>query len=380
MKVATTLVVFCVGALLSLGFVMLYSAAMLKESTPIQGAHYLLMQMTWGGTGVLVAIFLVSFLNNSWLKKCSWPLLVLSLILLGAVLVVGTKTNGARRWLRLSSFNFQPSELAKLAAVLVLAHYGDRYQRFMGSFWRGLVIPGLILSAVLALIFVEPDRGTTILLATVGMMMLVLAGTKLRFIVPPMLVGGAGLAYCLWEDPLRRRRILSWLDPENHKQDAGYQVWRSMVGIGSGGVEGLGLGNGRQKAFVPEHHTDFIFSVVGEELGLIATLATIAVFLLLAFCGIYIARRSRDTFGFLAASGITFLISLQAAINIGVVTGALPNKGLPLPFISYGGSNLLLLLTCVGILLSIARQGKESANELPGADPLPEAPAAQPSA
>jgi cell division protein FtsW len=195
-------------------------------------------------------------------------------------------------------------------------------------------------------------------------MMLVLAGTRLWFILPPMLCGSVGLAYCLWYDPVRRKRILSWWDLESHKHDFGYQVWHSVVGLGSGGVDGVGLGNGREKAFVPEHHTDFIFSVVGEELGLIATLATLVAFLVIVLCGICIARRARDTFGFLLASGITFLIGLQAAINVGVVTGALPNKGLPLPFISYGGSNLLLMLTCIGLLLSIARRAREASDEV----------------
>ncbi len=152
------------------------------------------------------------------------------------------------------------------------------------------------------------------------------------------------------------RRIFSWWDLEQHKDGVGYQAYQAMIALGSGGWTGLGLGNGRQKlGFVPEHHTDFIFSIVGEELGLIATLLVVAAFVVIAICGIYIALNSRDTFGSLLALGITLLISLQAAINIGVVTSALPNKGLPLPFISYGGSNLLAMFAGVGILFSVAR-------------------------
>jgi cell division protein FtsW len=372
MKVATTLVVFCVGSLLSLGLVMLYSVGMLKTAGHAQGAHNFLMQLIWGGGGIFVAALLAAYWDYRWLKKFAWPLLALCIILLALVQGFGTKTNGARRWLSWGGVNFQPSELAKLALIIALAYYGDRYQRFMGSFWRGLVVPGLILSAVLALIFIEPDRGTTILLATVGGLLLVLAGTRVWFLLPPILLAAASLAYSLLHDDVRRKRILSWLYPESHKQDAGYQVWRSMVGIGSGGVDGLGLGNGREKAFIPETHTDFIFSVIGEELGLIATLATLVAFLVLVVCGSYIAGRSRDVFGFLLASGITFLIGLQAAINIGVVTGALPNKGLPLPFISYGGSSLLLMLTCIGLLLSIARQALKNSDEDSGSDASPE--------
>jgi cell division protein FtsW len=350
---------------------MLYSAGLLKG-----GAHYLLMQLMWGGAGLLAAA-LVAAVDYRHLKKVVWPLLGISAALLVLVYIYGTKTNGARRWFRLGALNFQPSELAKLSLIIALAYYGDRYQRFMRFFVRGLAIPGLILATILVPIFIEPDRGTTVLLATVGVMMLVLAGTRLWFIFPPLAAGVLGLAGCLWYDPVRQRRILSWLYPEDHKQDAGYQVWRSIVGIGSGGVDGLGLGNGRQKAFVPEHHTDFIFSVIGEELGLIATLATIVAFFAMVVCGTCIARRARDTFGFLLASGITFLIGLQAVINIGVVTGALPNKGLPLPFVSYGGSNLLLMLTSVGLLLSIARQARENPGDVAVSDNLPEMAAAQ---
>jgi cell division protein FtsW len=324
----------------------------------------------------LVLAVILTGTDYAWLKKVSWTLILVSLILLFLVLFTA-KTNGARRWFKLGIGNFQPSELAKLALVVALAHYGERYQRFMPTFRRGLLLPGLIVLAVLSLIFVEPDRGTTILLTVVSGILLVLAGARLWFLAPPLILGAAGLGYCLWNDPVRRRRISSWLNLENHKQDAGYQVWQSIVGIGSGGVEGVGLGNGRHKAFVPEHHTDFIFSVVGEELGLIATLAIVVAFVLLIISGIYIARRARDTFGFLLASGITFLIGLQAAINIGVVTGALPNKGLPLPFISYGGSNLLLMLGCVGILLSVARHGRARPDELAQTTKLPDLAASQ---
>jgi cell division protein FtsW len=377
MKLAASLVIFCVGALLTLGLVMLYSAEILPDGTRHTGSYYLMMQMTWGGAGLVLAVAMAA-IDYRWLKKACWPLLGLTLVLLAGVLIYGTKTNGARRWIHLpGSFNFQPSELAKLTVITVLAFYGDRYQRYMPTFWRGLVLPGLILCAVLGLIFVEPDRGTTVLLATVGGSLLILAGSRLTFIVPPVLLGAAAFAYSVWHDPVRQRRIVSWLDPESHKRAAGFQVWQSMVCIGSGGVEGLGLGNGRQKVYVPERHTDFIFSVIGEELGLIATLATIVLFAVLMFAGTSIARRARDPFGFLLASGITLLIGLQTIINVGVVTGTFPNKGLPLPFISYGGSSLLLMLTCVGVLLGVARQGREHPSDLKHHQSVPDIAAAQ---
>ncbi len=172
---------------------------------------------------------------------------------------------------------------------------------------------------------------------------------------------------------MRSARVYSWLHLEETKQAKGVQAYQAMVALGSGGITGKGLGDGRQKlGFVPEHHTDFIFSIIGEELGLIATLLVIAAFVVIVFCGIHIATSAADTFGLLLGSGITFLIGLQAFINIGVVTSALPNKGLPLPFISYGGSNLLITLICVGLLLSIARQARETdsgiRDVLPGKD------------
>ena len=262
------------------------------------------------------------------------------------------KINGAHRWFILPGMRLQPSEFAKLALVIMLAWYGDRYQRQMQNWKRGIVLSGMLIALVLGLIFVEPDRGTTILLAAVSGAMLLVAGVRWKHILVPALIGAAGLAVSILHDPMRMKRIFSWWDLEQHKEGVGYQAYQAMIALGSGGWTGLGLGNGRQKlGFVPEHHTDFIFSIIGEELGLVATLLIVLAFVVIVICGFYIAFNARDTFGFLLAAGITFLIGLQAAINIGVVTSALPNKGLPLPFISYGGSNLLAMLTCVGHLV-----------------------------
>jgi cell division protein FtsW len=189
--------------------------------------------------------------------------------------------------------------------------------------------------------------------------MLLIAGVRWRYFLPPIVLGACGFAVSIWHDPLRMKRVFSWLYSEEYKDTVGYQARQAMIALGSGGWTGLGLGNGRQKlGFVPEHHTDFILSIIGEELGLIATLLIVLAFVAIVFCGLHIAMRARDTFGLLLASGLTLLIGLQAAINIGVVTSALPNKGLPLPFISYGGSNLLAMLASVGLLLSIARQAR----------------------
>ena len=363
MRVAVTVLVFCVAALLSLGMVMLYSSSMTQV-----GAHYLIMQLIWCVLG-LGLCFAAAAMDYRWLKKIAWPLLAFAAILLAMVLVphlyrfthfVDTpRINGARRWFDLRGIRFQPSELAKLALIIAVAWYGEHFQRQLPTFKRGILTPGLFIVPVLGLIFIEPDRGSTILLSCVCGAMLVFGGVRLHYILPPIAVGAIGLAWSLWHDPMRRERILAFLHPEKYKDGVGYQSWQAMIALGSGGWTGLGLGNGRQKlGFVPEHHTDFILSIIGEELGLVATLLVVLTFVILVICGLYIAGKARDTFGLLLASGLTLLIGLQAAINIGVVTSALPNKGLPLPFISYGGSNLLAMLTCVGLLLSVARRGR----------------------
>jgi cell division protein FtsW len=267
------------------------------------------------------------------------------------------KINGAHRWIILPGMRLQPSELGKIALIIALAWYGDRYQRRMATFRWGILVPLGIIAVMLGLVFVEPDRGTTILLAAVSGSMLLLSGVQWKFIVPPVILALVGLVVSILHDPMRMKRIFSWLYLEENKSGVGFQAYQAMLALGSGGWSGLGLGNGRQKlGFVPEDHTDFIFSIIGEELGLVATLLIIVAFVVVILCGLYIALHARDTFGTLLAVGVTLLIGLQAAINIGVVTSALPNKGLPLPFISYGGSNMLAMLTCVGLLFSIARR------------------------
>jgi cell division protein FtsW len=355
MKVAVTTLAFCVAALLALGLVMLYSSSMTQV-----GAHYLMLQLVWCVFGFILCV-VATVLDYQWLKKAAWPLFIFALVLLVLVLLPLphgiTKTiNGAHRWFIFPGMRLQPSEFAKLALIIMLAWYGDRYQRHMQTWKRGVILPGLLIVSVLGLVFVEPDRGTTILLAAVSGSMLLAAGVRWKHVLIPAATGAAALAVSILHDPMRMKRIFSWWNLEQHKDGVGYQAYQAMIALGSGGWAGLGLGNGRQKlGFVPEHHTDFIFSIIGEELGLVATLLVVVAFVVIAICGIYIALNSRDTFGSLLALGITLLISLQAAINIGVVTSALPNKGLPLPFISYGGSNLLAMFACVGILFSVAR-------------------------
>jgi cell division protein FtsW len=379
MKWATTILIFCVAVLIGLGLVMLYSSSMNMEitqrakasqanhqgngapapkTTREVGADYLISQLTWLTFGTIGCIVAARVDYRRW-KKISPYLLAVSAFLLLLVFapVIGIGRKGAHRWIGLPGLpHFQPSELAKLSLILFLAAYGDRFQRQMGKFKQGLLIPGCIIAVVLGLIFVEPDRGCTILLFTVSTVLLVVGGARLGFLIPPAMVAIAGLVYSLMHDPMRLRRIMAWLHPESAKEGAGYQAYQAMIALGTGGWGGLGLGNSRQKlGFVPEQATDFIFSIIGEELGLIATLAVVVLFIVVIYCGIYIARHSKDTFGLLLGTGITFMIGIQAFINMGVVTSVLPNKGMPLPFISYGGSNLLLTMIALGLLLSISR-------------------------
>ena len=357
MKLAVTLLVFCVAALMSLSMTMLYSSTMGQP-----GAHYLLRQLLWCPFALALCVAAAS-VDYRLLKKLALPLLIIAVVLLGLVLIphVGLRINRARRWLGYGSFRLQPSEIAKLCLIIALAWYGDRYQRQMPTWKRGVLIPAALIAVVLGLIFVEPDRGTTILLASVAGIMLLIAGVRWIYIVPPVCAALVGLAISLHNDPMRSKRIAAWLDVEQHKDGVGYQAYHAMLALGSGGWTGLGLGNGMQKlGFVPENHTDFILSIIGEELGLVATLLVVAAFVVIMFCGLFIASNARDTFGLLLGSGISFLIGLQAFINIGVATSALPNKGLPLPFVSYGGSNLLIMLASIGLLLSIARQSRVS--------------------
>ena len=366
MKLTVTTLVSSVAALLALGAVMLYSACMTQN-----GTHYLEMQMLWCAMGLVVAV-VVAAMDYRLLKPTAWPLLAISVVLLAMVFIphFSPRIRGARRWLCFGPMRLQCSEVAKLAVIIVLAWYGEHFQRQMPRFKRGVLFPCLWLAPVFLLILLEPDYGATILLAAVSASVLLIAGVRWRYILPPVLLGIAGVACLIWRNPMRSMRVYSWWHLEETKAGFGYQAYQAMLALGSGGWTGVGLGNGRQKlGFVPDHRTDFILSIIGEELGLVATLFVVIAFVAILVCGVYIALKAPDTFGLLLGSGIVFLIGFQAFVNIGVVTSALPNKGLPLPFISYGGSNLLAMLTGVGLLLSIARQSGAPGQENEEAEP-----------
>jgi cell division protein FtsW len=349
--------VFCVAALLALGLVMLYSSSMME------GGKYLVQQVVWCALG-LVAAGILSSVDYRVLKKVSWVVYAVAIVLLLMVFapVVGKRVNGASRWIGYAGLRFQPSELAKLAIIICLAHYGERFHRQMPTLVRGLILPGLLISLVLGLVFIEPDRGTTILLSLVSISMLIIAGTRARYLIFMGLVGVAFLVYSLNHDSMRKDRIYSWRHLEETRLDKGMQAYQARLALGAGGWLGVGLGNGRQKmGFVPEDHTDFILPIIGEELGAVATLSVVGLFVMLVASMMAIGLRAPDIFGMLLGGGVASLIGTQAFINIAVVTSVIPNKGMPLPFISYGGSNLFMMLVMTGILFSVARHSSEPA-------------------
>ena len=314
--------------------------------------------------------------GSKWYK---WPtlwLLVLALALLVLVLIpsVGAEINEARRWLHIPlgpvSVSFQPSELAKWTMVLFLAGacavLGDGIKRFWTRF-----LPLCALIAVVCGLIITQDLGTTVFIGLISFLMLVIAGARWWHVLMPLPFGAAGFVAVLYHSPHRLDRLLAFLYPEQYSESVAYQATQSLIAIGSGGVFGKGLGQGTCKyGHLPEDTTDFIFSIVGEELGLLGTISLILLFIVLVCLGLLVVLRCRDRFGRLLAAGIVLTIGIQAALNIGVVTVVLPTKGIPLPFVSAGGTSMLLSSAAVGILLSIA--SRSTSADLPTSDYLSE--------
>jgi cell division protein FtsW len=348
------LLVLVTLGLVAFGLVMVYSAssarALLSSDAP---SYYLKRQAVYALMG-LVALVVLSRIDFHRLRHATGPLLAATFFLLVAVLALGTAVNGARRWLPLGFIDFQPSELAKLVLALWTAALLARRPapRTLGELAKPI---GVVVGSACALILVEPDLGTAIAIAIMVSAILVVSGTRLR-----LLGSAAGIAITLvlaaiWLEPYRRERIFSFLDPWHDPQGAGFQAVQSMIALGSGGVFGVGLGESVQKIYyLPEASTDMIFAIVGEELGLIGVAGVIAAFAVFAYAGFNIALRCRDPFGKRLAVGITALICGQAAVNVSAVMGLAPLTGIPLPFVSYGGSSLVVGLAAVGILLNIA--------------------------
>lgn len=351
--------VLVVAALIVLGIVMLFSTSAFARGLNGDSLSYVKRQSLWIGIGIIACVISALLDYHFWQR--SWPFwfcLALVLLMLCFVPHIGMKINGSWRWVRFGPINFQPSEFGKFAAIIFLACWFSRHELEAKQFFKGFLIPMFIIGLLVAPIAREVDLGTTSLIGGTMFLVMFVAGANLLYIGTLALGGLGGLYFVATHMKERLGRILAFLDLEKYKEGAGLQQYQALIGFGSGGIEGLGLGNGRQKMlYLPFAHTDFIFPMIGEELGLRVTLGVIFCYLVMILCGTVIAVRARDRFGLLLGFGIVAIIALQAAVNIGVTTALLPNKGLPLPFISYGGSNLAFCLFAIGILINIYRQG-----------------------
>ena len=347
-------ILLCAIALTFLGLTVLFSAsAPMKE-----GPYYYLGKQVAGVAAAVGAGFVVSRLNLHYLRRYVWWIGAAMVALLVLVLIphVGVSVNGSRRWLGPGMFRLQVSEFAKAAMVFCLAHYLAMNQTRLGEWKRGFVYPIGIVAVFTLLILREPDFGAAALTLAVGLILLFFAGAKWRYLFLTLALGGAVFAVSLLHNGNRLRRMTAYLDVEANKSSGTYQLYQAEAAFAAGGVRGVGLGRGRQQDnFLPEAHNDCIFAVVGEELGLPFTLGVDAVFAAIFLAGLMHLRRAPNLFQFLLSAGAILLISLQAIINMGVVTGVLPTKGMSLPFISAGLSNLLLMGILLGLLVNADR-------------------------
>lgn len=358
-KAPDVVLFFTVIALLTIGLVMVFSSSEITSYARHHGDafYYLKKQLLWATLGLTVMTFLMNF--DYWkLRKFVVSGLVLSFILLIAVLVpgIGKTVNGAQRWINLGFFSFQPSEIIKLSLVLFMA-YGLSVQKDkLKSFKQGLLPFLAVLGLACGLILKQPDLGTAMAAAGTVFVMLFAAGASYNHLGSLGATGLGAVVLAILFEPYRLKRIFAFLDPFADPKGAGFHIIQSLYAIGSGGIFGLGLGQSRQKFFyLPEQHTDFIFAIIGEELGFLGGSLVILLFLLFVWRGLKIAISSPDPFASLLAVGLTSMIILQAGLNLGVVTGSLPVTGIPLPFISFGGTSLVFTLIGVGVLLNISR-------------------------
>lgn len=344
-------------ALTCIGVVMVYSSSAIMAAERFgDGFYFLKRQAIYALAGFGVLAGAAYFNYENW-RKLAFVSLIASIVLLALLLVpgVGVKVGGAVRWLRFGGFTVQPAELIKLTLVLYLAHSLTRKKDKVRSLTKGYLPYMIVLGVLLGLLMKQPDLGSAMIVTGVALAMLIVAGVRWLYILPTVLMSLPVLYILIMTSDYRRRRIMAFLDPWTDPYDSGFQIIQSLVAFGNGGVRGEGLGIGAQKLFyLPEAHTDFIFSVIGEELGMIGVVIVAALFLLLVLSGIRIALQCREPFGRNLAFGLSLLIGLGAFVNMAVCMGLLPTKGLTLPFISYGGTSLLMNLLAVGILLNIS--------------------------
>ncbi|MGH2675673.1 MAG: putative lipid II flippase FtsW [Actinomycetota bacterium] len=350
-------------SLVVLGLVMVLSASSVRAFEDY-GSSFLFFgrQLVYAVVGAAAFLFTARMRHQVWQHLCV-PLLAITAALLVLVLLpgVGTVAGGSARWLQLGPVTIQPSELAKLAVIAFAAALLSRRWRRLGDL-RELALPlAPVVGIVCGLILLQPDMGTTVIVVASVFVLLFVAGARLKHLV----LGGAGLGalgfVLMYVAGYRWARVLSFLNPWSDPQGSGYQAIQSIFALASGGPLGVGLGASRQKwSYVPNAHTDFIFSIIGEELGLIGGLAVLALFAALLYAGIRIALRAPDVFGRFLAAGIIGWFGVQAVVNLGAVTGLLPITGVPLPFVSFGGSSLVVSMAAVGILVSVARSARKA--------------------
>jgi cell division protein FtsW len=351
------IIVLMVVALTCFGVVMVYSASSVMATKKFHdGFYFLKRQGIYAiiGFGAMAGAMRIDY--HFW-KKAAIPILLVCLGLLVLVLIpgIGGSAGGSSRWIRLPGFSLQPSEMAKIAFIMYMAFSLDKKQDKVRLFSSGFLPYMVVLAVMLLLLLKQPDLGSSLTLGCVAMVMLFAAGTRLSYILSMVLLALPFLYYAVMHVDYRRRRIMAFLNPWEDPSNTGFQIIQSWIAVGTGGIFGQGLGEGKQKLFyLPEAHTDFIFSVVGEELGFIGVMIIASMFFLLIHRGIRVALYAEDNFGRSLAFGISTLLGLEAFVNIAVVTGLFPTKGLALPFISYGGSSLIITLFAIGILLNIS--------------------------
>ncbi|MHB9003084.1 MAG: putative lipid II flippase FtsW [Coriobacteriia bacterium] len=366
---ARYLLLFSAMALVSLGLIMVYSASSVADYVNLNdSAYHFKRQLGWMALG-LVGMAFAMRLDYRGVRRFAWPFFALCVGALVLVPLVGMGKWGAQRWISIGGVSIQPSEYAKLACLLVAAHLIVQLRsRTIGpkDFWGRLA---LACGTATILIMAQPDMGTTISLLAAVFVVLILGNIRALWLVSITVSGAVlGLA-AIFSAGYRAQRFMAFLDPWADPQKGGYQTIQAMLAFGSGGVDGVGLGLSRQKFFyLPAAHTDFIFAIIGEELGLIGTLSVVLVFVVFAYAGIRIALGARDEFGKLLAGGLTGMIATQAIMNMMAVTGLMPVTGIPLPFVSSGGSSLTFTLVCVGLVLSVSSHGTRGVRPVPVAD------------
>jgi cell division protein FtsW len=344
-------------ALVGVGIVMVYSTSAIMAGDRFQDPYYFLKkQALFAGVGFILMI-LMMFFPYTILKRLAYPILIVSILLLVAVLIpgIGYRAGGAMRWLKIQSVSFQPSEFAKLGLIIFLAYFLTKKDEKIRSFSFGFLPTVLLSGLVVVLVAKEPDLGAALFLSAMLFLLLFVSGARVIYLAGALLLTIPVVYYLFMNVGYRYKRLMSFIRPWEDPTGTSFQIIQSFLSFGSGGLFGLGLGEGRQKLFfLPAPHTDFIFSVIGEELGLVGAMMVVLLFFVFTVRGTQIGFSLDDRFGTYLALGVTLMISLQAVINMAVVLGLLPTKGLTLPFISYGGTSLITNLVGVGILLHLS--------------------------